>query len=441
MTTPEQPSEWPELLALLPRRPGDRTSRAEAHALLEAERTGVVALTVRAIAEAWDAGRLAGPGAALPQEREVLGLLGVGQGLAPERVREAREALATASAEARVLATELVGKLTPLDELIGEFALPPLARMVLVLVAAPHVWGEVAQLYAILANGASRPIVDEHLVRTLLGPKLSPLDLARTLDPDAPLRQFGLLREGVGGPRPFAPLAPHPLVLARLRGEPLDHDPAGLLAVGSSDRPLAELRLDPEVAASLRANLVRSGASPCRLVVRGRPGSGRRTLLAALAAHARRPLALVRLDHLHLADHERPTAGDLEQALRRCAIGGWIPCLDGLDAIDGEDRVLRDKLQHVLAAFPGPVLVRAGADEQLPLAPGYLQVDLPDLSETERAAVWQQALTRAASPPTTWPRSRRAGGSAPAPSTRSPPRSPPAPPSARRSMPLRSGRR
>jgi hypothetical protein len=373
----------------MPRRPGARCSRREALSLLEAERTICSALAVRAIAEGWDNGRLGTGTDALPREREVLGLLGVRQGLAAQRVTEATETLQSVMTEARQL-SESITNAKPLDELVEEFALTSLARMILTLVAAPQMWGEVAQLYAIVANNTSRDVVDEHLLRQLLGPRVNPHDLAHELGPTQPLMKFGLLHMVSASPRPFTGLAPNPIVIARLRADPLDVDPQGELDIVTAHKPLDDLRIGDAIAASIKATIARSPAKPLRIVIRGRDGSGRRTLLASLAALANRQLAMVHVGHL--GDSGTPHIA-LRRALERCALAGWIPCIDGLDGVPVEDRVLRDKLRRIIAEFLGPLAVRLDRDVQAPIDAGYLQIDLSDLTETERMGVWKRELT------------------------------------------------
>jgi SpoVK/Ycf46/Vps4 family AAA+-type ATPase len=381
-------SRWPPLPAvLMPRRPGERCDRREALALLESERTVAAALAVRAIAEGWDNGRLGNGPEQLPREREVLGLLGVAQGLAAQRVSEASESLTDVLNRAREVEAAVTA-IRPLDELVEEFALSKLARTLLSLVAAPAMWGEIAQLYAIVADEPRRA-VDEHLLRQLLGPRADPHAIAHELDPQRPLRRFGLLQMATA-PRPFAGLLPHPLVLARLRAEVLAEDPERELDLVTRAKPVAELRLPPSVVEVLQTELAHPPARPFRIVVRGREGSGRRALLAALARLAARDLAIVHADRL--GDQLQPSPHHLRRALERCTIAGWIPCIDGVDAIAQQDGALAVQLRQVLAEFPGPLAVRLDRDARPPLEAGYLQIDLPELTETERFEIWRDEL-------------------------------------------------
>jgi len=124
--------------------------------------------------------------------------------------------------------------------------------------------------------------------------------------------------------------------------------------------------------------------------VRGRDGSGRRTLISSLAALAYRRVAVINLHHVGDA---RSGLADLKRALERCALAGWIPCIDGLDSVGADDRPLRERLRRTLGEFPGPMGLRMERDAQPPIDPGYLLVDLPDLTETERLEIWRTELT------------------------------------------------
>ncbi len=389
MTRDDAPSsDWQSPpRALRPRRRGPRVTHTDALRLLESEREVVTALALRALAEAWDTGRLShDDGTALPREHEILGIMGVHQGLAGARLAEAREQVAEVITAASVLERSLVGT-RPLGELAEEFELSPLAIKVLVLVAAPQLWGELAQLYGIVAGASGRSIVDEHLLRLLLGDLVAPHHLAHELLPTEPLHRFGLVHVTSDDAPPFSALELDPIVLARLRGETLDEDPQGEVDVQPLGLPIDQLRLAAPIAHMLQEAIARPPARPLRIAVRGRDGSGRRALLAALAALADRRLAIINLHHL-----DDPTGGGLRRVLERCTLAGWIPCIDGLDSVASDDRTRRERLRRTLADVPGPLVLRLERDAHPPLEPGYLAIDLPDLSETERLEVWRREL-------------------------------------------------
>jgi hypothetical protein len=384
-------TDWSRPSALIPRRPGKRVKHSEALRLLESERMVVSALAIRALVEAWDTGRISSGDEALPREREILGFLGVSQGLAGTRVQEAHEQVGQVIEAARALELSIHG-IRPMGELGEEFALSPLARKILVCIAAPQLWGEVAQLYGIVSAGASRSIVDEHLLRQLLGDNVNSHDLAHELLPTGALRRFGLIHTTSEDAPPFTGFAPDPIVLARLRAEPLDEDPAGELVILPRGKPIDALRIPDAIAAQIADAIARRPARPLRIVVRGRDGSGRRTLLASLAALANRELAVINLHHL--GDQARVLSmADLRRALERCMLAGWIPCIDGLEMVAADDRPLREKLRRTLGEYLGPIGLRLEREAQPPIEPGYLLVDIPDLSETERLEIWRAELS------------------------------------------------
>jgi hypothetical protein len=376
-------------VALVPRRTGKRVTHTEALRLLESERVVVSALAIRALVHAWDTGRIGRPeDEAHPREREILGMLGVSQGLAGTRVQEAedqvREVIKTAAAVEQGIAG-----IRPMWELGEEFGLSSLARKLLVLIAAPQLWGEIAQVYGIVRNGTGA-IVDEHLLRQLLGAQTNPHELAQELLPTSTLRRFGLIHTTNGEPPPFTGFAPDPIVLARLRAEPLDEDPEGDLVIMPPGKRIDALRIPEPIARMLADEIAHRPARPPRFVIRGRDGSGRRTLLASLAALANRRIAVVNLHHL--GDSLRISITDLRRALERCMLAGWIPCIDGLDDVPADDRTLREKLRRTIGEYAGPLGIRIEREAQPPIDPGYVLVDIPDLTETERLDIWKAEL-------------------------------------------------
>ncbi|MBK7078859.1 MAG: ATP-binding protein [Myxococcales bacterium] len=382
-----------DAVGLRPRPTEARCDRLTALRMLELERLLALALAVRAIASDWDRGLGgAAPDGGLPHEAEVIGLYTTRHGLARDRVAQAEAGVAEAMAAVRALEDAAHGR-SPLAELLDEFGLSPLARLVLMVTVAPHISDEAARLYRIASGDPARALIDEGLVVKLLGPRVNPHDVARELDPDRPLVRWGLVQVAPGPVRRFAPLSVDPLVLARLRGEALTADPEAALPVIVPTRTLAALLIEPTAAAALAAAVTRprTPSAPLRLVVRGRLGSGRRAVLAALADAAGRRLAMVHV--MHVTDGGRPSAAAVRRALERCAVAGWVPCLDGLDLIPGDERLLQQQLRHVVATHPGPVVTRIEPDTRPPFEAGYELVELEDLTETHRRQVWHAALT------------------------------------------------
>jgi ATPase family protein associated with various cellular activities (AAA) len=266
----------------------------------------------------------------------------------------------------------------PHAELARELGLSPTATTVLLLIAAPQIWGELARSYGRCVADPARPLVDELLLAHLLDASTSArVAIARELDDDAALVASGAVEVG-RGLRPYAALSAHPAIARRLAGgtRPL---------LGDDAVPLTAVIGPRDAIAQLTRKLAAARPRPVRVVLRGRPGAGRRTLGAALAAQARRGLTPVAVD---------AASADLESVLRRrlrdVALRGELPCV-GLDGL-ADDPVIRARVRSVLDAHTGPLIVRAPAHGELPLAPGYHAIDLPPLGETERAGLWRRLL-------------------------------------------------
>jgi hypothetical protein len=360
--------------------------RGPALALLDRELRRVGLWTLRAIAAAWDSRRIGyGNEGQHPYEHEVAALLGMNAGFAADHL---------AAAEARVAEHEAAlpppgerrGLDTPLGALAAELGLSELAIDLLLVVGAPALWSEAARLYGVLANDPGRATVDEAVVEQVLAGRASRYDLAAELDPRAPLVRLGAIRISPRRARPFAPLEVDPIILARLRCEAPDLGP-GLTARGS-DRALEELVLDPAVIPELLDGTARA-ALPARLVVCGRAGSGRRTLLASLAAEAHRALGLLDIAVLPRGD---ACAGAVAAGLRRAQLAGLVPCVVGLEQIAHGEREARDAMAEALRAHPGPLAIVLPPGEAAPLDPGHVAIELPILPEADRLAVWRATL-------------------------------------------------
>jgi hypothetical protein len=357
-----------------------------------------------AVADAWDSGRISKPDLARPPfADEVGGLLRLVTGRAPED-------LAAAVRRHRAIEELLVGaersrggRLTPLDVLARDFHLSPMAVSILFTIAAPRLRGELARLYGILANDPGRPLVDEYLVAQIHGASHAAA-IARELDGDRPLRKFGLVRVG-SGDRPFAALSLDPLGVRYIANQSAEGEPDQHLAVRHVDRDLAELQLPRAVivralrflstprAATLAPSAADDeAAEPVRIVVRGRTGAGRHTLLTSLAARAGRSLGVVDLSTV--PREAGRLAQVLEAVLRRAMLRGLVPCVDGLELIGAEDPDTKLQVAAVLRQHPGPIAVRLPVDAAIPLDPGYLLLDLPARNERQRGESWAIALDR-----------------------------------------------
>jgi hypothetical protein len=345
-----------------------------------------------AIAESWDTGRISRPDPARhPFADEVAGLLHLTTGRASGELGVALERLR--AVEDLVISAERSrgGRLTPLDVLARDFTLTPVAVAVLFAIVAPRLRGELARLYGILANDPGRPVVDELLLVQILGSSFSH-QIARELDGDRPLRKYGLVRVGAGE-RPFGSLTVDPLIVRYIANQTADGEPDLYLKVRQVDRDLEELQLPRSlIIKALRYLSAPREEEPVRIVVRGRTGAGRHTLLASLASRAGRALGVIDLSTVPREPGRLAQA--LEGVLRRAQLRGLIPCVDGLELISSEDPDTKVQIGSVLRNHPGPLALRLPVEAQIPLDPGYLVLDLPFRNERQRSESWNLALER-----------------------------------------------
>jgi len=345
-----------------------------------------------AIAEAWDCGRIVKADQTKPPfVDEVAGLLKIVSGRATGELDRARARLDATIETVMAAQRERAGRLTPLDVLARDFDLTPLAVSLLFVIAAPRLRGELARLYGILANDPGRALVDEFLLGQILGAEHAPA-IARELDGDRPLRRFGLVRQAAGD-RPFAGLSVDSMVVRYITNQPAEGEPDQQLTVRHVDRDLDELQMPRAlISKALRFLSTPRPDEPVRIVVRGRTGSGRHTLLTSLAARAGRNLGVIDLSTAP-RDAARLAAA-LEAALGRAQVRGLIPCVDGLEILSSDDPDLKIQVSAVLRNHPGPIALHLATEATVPLEPGYLLLDLPTRNERERGESWSIALER-----------------------------------------------
>lgn len=380
------------LRALRPREVSGDADQEDALAHLGQYREMVAAWCERAITTAWDNGRLGYPATTqLPFEEEVFAILRQGSGRATAYLERARRRVA--DLEWAPGGAVSPSPRAPLARLAKEFDLSPLSAELVILIAAPSIWGDFARLYGIISNNPDRPLCDEALLCQLLLPQVTCYEVSRELDDGQPLLRHGFVRAG-GGRRPFADLSIDPVVIEQLRGEPLGRAAGDEAAVTlrAQNRRLEELRVPPELLRDLLGTLAQARQGPLRLVVRGRSGSGRRTLFGCLAAQANRMLGII--DASLLADTSAGWTSRLGVLLQRVALRGWLPCVTGLEAVVLREPAVAGLLRSVFRCHPGPLLLRCEAKAHPPLDPGYECFDLPALSEGERVELWQGALSR-----------------------------------------------
>jgi len=351
----------------------------------------------RAIAEAWNTGLLSSPAEdQRPFEREVLAILGRTGGYAPDLLADAEQRLVQTSQRtaARAAATIAAGTPLPYVDLAREMNLSPTATQILLVVIAPLIRGEIARLYGVLANDEHRSLVDRFLVEVLVaaGDPRMRAEVAAELAPDAPLIRYGLVRAAGDSPL-FAELSADPVLVDRIRGREAGAT-TGVTLLRDATRSFAELRLPDELKRELVLLLAepRPPEAPLRLVLRGRRGAGRHSVIAALAARVSRRVAAIDASRLPRAANR--LAVGLRAELVRALLRRAIPVISGLETVDTSGSEGQEAITEVIRMHPGPIVIRTTPEGSLPLEPGYVSIKFPPVSEADRTLLWSEALAR-----------------------------------------------
>jgi len=351
----------------------------------------------RAIAEAWNTGQLSrASDDQRPFEREVLAILGRTGGYAPDLLADAQDRLAQHSQRtaARAAATIATGTPLPYIDLAREMGLSSAATQILLVVIAPLIRGEIARLYGVLANDEHRPLVDRFLVEVLVAtsdPRMRS-EVASELAPDAPLIRYGLVRLEGDSPL-FAEISADPVLVDRIRGR--KPGSTGVSVLREATRSFAELHLPAELKRALVLALAeaRPPEAPLRLVLRGRRGAGRHSVIAAFAARVGRQVAAI--DASRLSRNGNRLAIGLRIELIRALLRRAIPVVSGLETVDAAGAEGQEAITEVIRMHPGPIVIRATPEGSLPIEPGYVSITFPPVSESERTRFWTEALARA----------------------------------------------
>ena len=209
----------------------------------------------------------------------------------------------------------------------------------------------------------------------------------RELGEAGALRRLGLV-EWLDGSVPEYRRTPRvaPRVIALAYGEvELDPELAHCATLDVPARDRAQLEIAPGVAEKVAEAFDDGGL----VMVHGAAGSGRRSLLAALAAE--RDLALLQVDCRALATDRERAHRELRTIARECRLLERTPLLLHLDALAAIGDVA-DRLDLVESELPGHVLATASR----PLARRWQRppstIELPPLRGSQLAALWTRAL-------------------------------------------------
>ncbi|MEJ7601443.1 MAG: AAA family ATPase [Kofleriaceae bacterium] len=211
------------------------------------------------------------------------------------------------------------------------------------------------------------------------------------LGAEGPLRQLGLVERSDGNDHD-APEHRHTLkvarrVLALVHGKQgLDPEVAGLARFVACDVDVDQLETSAQAFRALREAFDGTGL----VIVRGAAGTGRRSLVAALA-HERRVLAI---DGRAIAREPDKAARQLRVIARECTLFDAIPLFQHLDALAGAGE-LADRLGLVESEFRGPVFATTTRPILRRWSTPPTVIELPPLTGAQRMKLWARALPEA----------------------------------------------
>ncbi|MEJ7598545.1 MAG: AAA family ATPase [Kofleriaceae bacterium] len=151
-------------------------------------------------------------------------------------------------------------------------------------------------------------------------------------------------------------------------------------------RGLEDLEIDGAARARVMRAIEESGSL---VMVCGRVGSGRRSLLAAAAKHNGREV--LEIDGRAISKQLSDARHEIRLLARECRLCGLIPLIRNLDALAGAGEV-SDRLDLVDEIFAGLVLTTCAKPIARRWQQSPITVELPTLSSAQRAKLWANAL-------------------------------------------------
>lgn len=213
------------------------------------------------------------------------------------------------------------------------------------------------------------------------------------LSPGGPLRRRFLIEPGEdapGAPEHRNTYKVARRVLALVHGVvALDDELAGIGDLRGATSTSSALEVDRDIREQARATIAR-GSGVCLL--RGRAGSGRRSLLTALAKEA--GMELLTIDARKISTERELAWRQLRIVARECQLLCRTPLFLHLDALDGSNQV-PDRLDLFESEMEGFALASTTRRiaRRWRCAPTVLE--LPVLTGKQRAALWGRALPMA----------------------------------------------
>lgn len=291
----------------------------------------------------------------------------------------------------RTRASLAAGRTLPFIELCRRFHLRVGAAHALAIVVGARSFEPLGRLLGLLSGVGPRVHVTRSVVARLVGPDPDQAAYVLTsLTPGGLLERHGLIVTSGSGMD--GDLDVDPVVVSYLRGDP---DP---LSPGCSLRTSFLTYEELWLAENTRAffdqalSVGRGAFEPGAVIVRGRVGSGRHTLAAALSSQVGRRLTVIDASSLGGDD----PAEALTRELLRAELRNTTPCVERLErAVRHHGEIWRERLARVIETHPGLVFVIALPEDDLRIDQRVCDGGLNALSRDQQATAWRQLVPAA----------------------------------------------
>jgi hypothetical protein len=208
------------------------------------------------------------------------------------------------------------------------------------------------------------------------------------LDETGRLWQLGLLEraDDKTGPMHRRPVRVTARVIALAHGEiGLDRELDGVARTDAGEVAIDALEIASAATRAIETALTGSGL----VIVRGGVGTGRRSVLAALAGKIGHRVLVV--EGTAIATDREKAARQIRIVARECALFSLVPLILGIDALGGNGEVT-DRIDIVERELRGLVMATATRATPRRWKEPPVLVELPALTGAQRARVWQHAL-------------------------------------------------
>ena len=356
-------------------------------------------LLERQILAHWETGKIARPDASPNSEMALFGRAPSGTAAGANRVAELDHEIARREAELSARAND--PDRLPLERVRARFDLSPTEERVVAIAIAAELSPHTRNLLRYLVHDARRSVLDRAALASLVYGVGARRAFAEELGKTSVLLANRLIEQvetGSDGSFMYVPLR------ASARLLELAH---GVVRVDAELAGIAELVANPPgfdalvVPAELRSQLVGLAAGGAgmtatpAIVLAGPPGSGRRALLAATAAHSGRGALVITCADLPRDGSEFSYL--VRSILREAQLFGALPIFADVHALSDEggvettrERLLDRALEHWRE--PIGATTHVGNPHPLKLARGTIVIEVPPLAEVEREALWRLAL-------------------------------------------------